>query len=117
VCRQQLADYQLRLAELGEQGVDVVAASSDSEDNARATVEETKASFAVAWGLEPRAFAQATGAFWNERANHLHATSFIVRPGGKIALAVYSTGSLGRLMPQDVLHLMPFLKPKAPPRS
>jgi peroxiredoxin len=107
----------MRLAELAEQGVDVVAASSDTEENARLTVDEVKAEFPIAWGLEPRGFAQATGAFWNERGNHLHATGFVIRPGGKIALATYSSGALGRMMPQDVLHLMPFLKPKAPAKG
>ncbi len=113
LCRKQLAEYEAARAELEAQGVTVVAASSDTLENAQATVSETRLRFPVAWGVDVRAFAAATGAFFHEKQGHLQATSFVIRPGGKVAVAVYSSGAFGRLTPMDVLGLMPYLKPKA----
>ena len=109
-----MADYQARWPELDAAGVDVIFASGDAEQDARRTVEELRPGFPVAWGLDVRAFAAATGCFWSEQKNHLHATGFLLRPGGKVVLAVYSSGALGRLSPQDVFTILPFLQPKKP---
>ncbi len=112
LCKRQLGEYEARRAELEAQGVTIVAASSDVEENALATVREAGLHFPVAYGLDARAFAAATGAFFHEKQGHLQATSFVIRPGGKLAVAVYSSGAFGRLTPQDVLLLMPYLRPK-----
>ena len=41
-----------------------------------------------------------------ERRQILHSTGYVLRPDGTIAVAVYSTGPVGRLVWQDVLSLV-----------
>ncbi len=52
----------------------------------------------------------ATGAFVNENPLSLQATGFVIDPEGRIVTAVYSTRSIGRLMPADVLNFVRHLK-------
>ncbi len=86
-----------------------MAASVDSEADARKTKEELALSFSVAYGLDAVAFSAATGAFWEEKRKIIHATGFILNPEGDVAYAVYSTGPIGRHTPEDCLRLIDFL--------
>lgn len=113
VCKQHLADYEAARAQLAAEGVSIAAISADTLEDAQATVREKGLRFPVAWGADPRAFAAATGAFFHEKQNLLQSSCFLVRPGGKLGVAVYSSGAFGHLTPQDVLGLMPYLRPKA----
>ena len=54
-----------------------------------------------------------TGAFINEDPAYLQATGFILNPEGRILTAVYSTGAIGRLVPDDVAGLVRYLKSRA----
>jgi hypothetical protein len=88
----------------------VVAASTDSGDKAVETVRRLGLSFPVGFGLPLEATAEALGAFYELRRQILHATGFVLRPGGAIAVAAYSSGAIGRLTPADVLTLVEFWK-------
>jgi len=111
-CRRQLQDFQKHIDDFGSAGIEVIAASSDSEDNARKTVEEFGVTFKVGWGLDAREVSSQTGAFYNKEKGHLHATGYILAPDGMIAEAVYSTGPVGRLVAQDTLALIKYLREK-----
>jgi hypothetical protein len=52
----------------------------------------------------------ATGCFYEERRQILHSTGYVLRPDGTVAVGVYSTGPIGRLVWQDVLALVQFYK-------
>jgi hypothetical protein len=48
-----------------------------------------------------------------ERRQILHSTGYVLRPDRTIAVGVYSTGPIGRLVWQDVLNLVQFYKQRA----
>ncbi|MCH7922137.1 MAG: hypothetical protein IH975_03745 [Nitrospinae bacterium] len=50
--------------------------------------------------------ASMIGAYTNEEPLYLHATGFILRPNGTIALAVYSSGPIGRIVSDDAIGII-----------
>ncbi len=96
-----------------EESIVVVAASTDPADKALETVMEFGLSFPVGYGLPLKETAATLGAFYEERRGILHATGFVVRPDGKIAVSQYSSGPIGRLVWQDVLGLVQHAKKQA----
>jgi alkyl hydroperoxide reductase subunit AhpC len=64
----------------------------------------------VAYGADARAVSAATGAFVNDDPVCLQATGFVLNPEGRIVTAVYSTRAIGRLLPDDVLGFVRYLK-------
>jgi peroxiredoxin len=105
-----LADYQERFDSLREQGIRVVAASVESRQKAQETIDRHRLVFPVACGLDAVSVAGKTGAFYDSGKGFLHATAFILRPGGVVDTAVYSTGPVGRLTAADALLLIGFRK-------
>jgi hypothetical protein len=76
-------------------------------------VEREKLTFPVAYGIDARAFAAKTGAFFDDVRGYVHATGFILRPDGKVDEAVYSTGSIGRFTSEDTLFMIDYRTKKA----
>ena len=85
----------------------------DTEEEARKTIAECDIDFPVAYGADSKALSERTGCFYEERRQILHSTGYLLRPDGTIAVAVYSTGPIGRLVWQDVLALVQFYKKQA----
>lgn len=88
------------------QKIQVIAASVDTVENARETVDRYKVSFTVGYGLDVRSVSSLTGAFFNEQEGYLMATGFVVSPEGLVMNAVYSTLAIGRLVPADCLSII-----------
>jgi hypothetical protein len=107
-----LAAFQSAHQELTEQGITTVAASVDTADKASATVGDLSLAYPVGYGLPLVDTAALLGAFYETRRSILHATGFVVRPGGAIAIASYSSGAIGRLMPDDIVRLVGFWQSK-----
>lgn len=84
----------------------VVAASVDTEDDAKKTIDECGINFPVGYGVDYQAISELTGCFYEERRQILHSTGYVLRPDSTIAVGVYSTGPIGRLVWQDVLALV-----------
>jgi peroxiredoxin len=97
---------------LAAEGITVVAASTDPLEKASETVREFELPFPVGYGLPLKPTAAALGAFYEERRGILHSTDFLVRPDGTIAVALYSSGPIGRLVWQDVVALVQFYTKK-----
>jgi hypothetical protein len=57
---------------------------------------------------------EATGAFVNADPVHLQSTGFVLDPGGNVVISVYSSGPIGRLVPEDVAGLVNYVKSKQP---
>jgi len=112
-CQAQLAGFQRASEKLAEAGVKVVALSVDNEATTVGTIEKFKLSFPVGHSAEADKVASITGAYANESPRYLQATGFLVAPDGKILNAVYSSGPLGRLVAEDVLGMVAYLKSKA----
>ena len=51
-------------------------------------------------------FADLTGAFVNPDQVYLQSTGFVLDPQGKVVVSVYSSGAIGRLVPDDVAGLV-----------
>jgi hypothetical protein len=64
----------------------------------------------VGHGADASAIADATGAFVNDDPLFLQSTGFVVDPGGRVVVSVYSSGAIGRLVPRDVIGLIRYLR-------
>ena len=109
-CRQQLLDFQRARAQLNEMGAEVVALSVDSIDQAQQTVERYRLTFPVLYGLDARVVAKMIGAYMNEDPLYLQATGFVLRPNGSVAVAVYSSSAIGRLVAADTINYVKYLQ-------
>jgi peroxiredoxin len=108
-----LAAFEKARPRLEDEGIRVIAASTDPLDKATETVKEHALDFPVGYSLPLRETAATLGAFYEEKRGFLQATGFVVRPDWTIAVSQYSSGPIGRLVWQDVLGLVQFYKKQA----
>jgi peroxiredoxin len=108
-----LAAFERAQDKLREEGISVVAASTDPLEKAKETVSEHSLTFPVGYGVPLKETATTFGAFFEERRGILQATGFVVKPDRTIAVAQYSSGPIGRLVWQDILGLVQFYKQQA----
>ena len=92
-----------------EVGASILAASVDTLDNA--TVVQEGLDFRVAYGVT-RDQAASIGSWWEDRRSIIQPSEFILGRDGSVKSATYSTGPVGRLMPEDALKLIGFLEAK-----
>jgi peroxiredoxin len=109
-CRKQLDDFQRNVERFRSADVRVVALSADPEDEAANTVDEHGIDFPVAYGLEPAWARDTLGTYLGEDDAFIQATGFVLAPGGRTMLAVYSSGAVGRLVAGDVLGLIDYAR-------
>lgn len=100
-----MADFEQNLERLEALDAQVIAASSDNVEDARAIVDELGLEFTVAFGLDPHDTASKVGCYTADRAGkpHVQPTAFVVKRDGTIALAVCSSGKVGRLTARDAI--------------
>jgi peroxiredoxin len=103
-----LLAFQRKLTEFDELKVQVVAASVDTLEEARTTRDRYSITYRLGYGLDAREIAAKTGAFFEKRQGFLHSTDFIVDPEGLVVNAVYSSGAIGRIVPEDCLGLIKY---------
>jgi len=116
-CNAQLAAYARAADEFAREGIKVVSISADDRETSEAFVEKHEIKFPVGYGADARAVALVTGAYVNESPLCIQATGFILDGEGRILTSVYSSRAIGRLMPDDVLNFIRYLKSKAPASS
>jgi peroxiredoxin len=109
-CNAQLRAFERARAQLAEVGADVVALSVDDEATTAQLVAKHKLTFPVGFGADASAVAEATGAFVDPEGGYLQSTGFVLDPGGKVVISVYSSGAIGRLVPDDVVGLIRYLR-------
>jgi peroxiredoxin len=110
-CSRQLKCFQRSLNSFTDQGIDVIAASADSRQDAQAAIDEHGVEFPVAYDLDVPAVSESIGAFFDPNPDHvdlphLQSTGFILDPSGTIVVSVYSSGAIGRLDPADSLGMI-----------
>ena len=105
-----MAAFQRALDRFREEGISVLAASTDPVEKAKETVAEHSLTFPVGYGLPLKDTARALGAFYEPQRGVLQATGFVVKPDRTIAVAQYSSGPIGRLVWQDILGLVQHYK-------
>jgi peroxiredoxin len=109
-CQAQLAGFERASEKLAETGIKVVALSVDDEATTVGTIKKFKLSFPVGHSADADKVASITGAYTNASPRHLQATGFLLTPDGKILNAAYSSGPLGRLVAEDVIGMVAYLK-------
>lgn len=109
-CNAQLAAFARAGDALAALGVRVVALSVDDESTSAALVAKLRLGFPVGYGADVDAVAAATGAFTNDDPKHLQSTGFVLDPDGRVLTAVYSSGAIGRLVPEDVVGFVRYLR-------
>jgi peroxiredoxin len=109
-CNAQLAAFQRRSKDLADASIRVVALSVDDETTTKALIAKHGLEFPVGHSADARAIAAATGAFVNTDPLHLQSTGFVLDPDGNVIVSVYSSGAIGRLVPEDVLGLIKYVR-------
>jgi peroxiredoxin len=113
-CNAQLAAFARARATLAEVGIEVVALSVDDEPTAAALVDRLRLPFRVGHGADADALAAATGAYVNDDPKYLQSTGFILDPAGRVLTAVYSSAAVGRLVPDDVVGFVRYVRAHDP---
>jgi peroxiredoxin len=109
-CKAQLAAFARAHASLRSIGVEVVALSVDDEAVSTALVDRMRLNFRVGFGVNAGEIAAATGAYVAEGAAYLQSTGFVLDKSGSILTAVYSSGAIGRLVPDDVAGFVRYIE-------
>ncbi|WAJ45302.1 peroxiredoxin family protein [Mycobacterium sp. Aquia_216] len=108
-CNAQLSAFSRALDALSELNVKVVAFSVDDEDTSAELVAKRRLRFPIGHSVDAEKVAAATGAYVNDDPVYLQSTGFILAPDGKVRLAVYSSGAIGRLVADDVVGFVRYL--------
>lgn len=103
-------DAQERLIDIGAQ---IVARSVGDEPATVKLIAKHDLEFPVGHSADTAALAAATGAFINGERVYLQSTRFVLDPGGRVVVSVYSSGAIGRLVPEDVIGLIRHLREHA----
>ena len=113
-CNAQLRAFQRNAEKLEGLDVKVVSLSVDDEATARELIARHGLTFPVGRSADAAAIHEATGAFVNADPVHLQSTGFVLDPDGNVVVSVYSSGAIGRLVPDDVAGLVNYVKSKQP---
>jgi peroxiredoxin len=109
-CNAQLRSFERAREQLAEVGADVVALSVDDEATTAELVARHKLTFPVGFGADAPVVSAATGAFVDREGGYLQSTGFVLDPSGKVVISVYSSGAIGRLVPDDVVGLIRYIR-------
>jgi len=112
-CNAQLRAFQRASDRLAEVGAKVVALSVDDEATTGEVVAKHGLTFPVGHSADAKAISAATGAFVDPERGFLQSTGFVVNPDGQVVVSVYSSGAIGRLVPDDVVGLIRYLRDHA----
>lgn len=109
-CNAQLAAFSRAQDDLAAAGIKVVALSVDDEPTTAGLVEKRRLRFPVAYGADADTVSETLGTYINDEPRYLQSTGFVLAPDGTVVTAVYSSGAIGRLVPDDVIGLVRHLK-------
>lgn len=127
-CVAQLRAFAQASAALAAAGIGLVAVSADDEQTTRGLIGRYGLTFPVAYAADPRQVSAVTGILVSEDSSYLDASGFVIDPDGLIHTAIYSStegfeerivtiassiGSIGRLMPDEVLRAVAEAKSRA----
>jgi peroxiredoxin len=112
-CNAQLRAFQRAADRLAEVDARVVALSVDDEATTAALVAKHGLEFPVGHSADARAVAEATGAFVDPGRGFLQSTGFVLDPPGQVVVSVYSSGAIRRLVPEDVVGMITYLRSRA----
>ena len=109
-CNAQLAAFRRAAESLTEAGVKVAVLSVDDEQTSTGLVDKLHLSFPVGHSADADQIADQIGCYVNDDPHYLQSTGFVIAPDATVLTAVYSSGAIGRLMPEDVVGLVTYLR-------
>jgi peroxiredoxin len=112
-CNAQLRAFQRAQDGLTGLGAEVVALSVEDEATTQALADRHGLTFPLGYGADADAIGEATGAFVNADPKYLQSTGFVLDGDGRVVVSVYSSGAIGRLVPDDVTGLLRYLREHA----
>ena len=112
-CNGQLRAFARAHDSLADVDAKVIALSVDDESTTQALIAKHGLNFPVGYSADAKAIAEATGAFVNPDPIYLQSTGFVLDPGGRVVVGVYSSGAIGRLVPEDVVGFIRYLRDHA----
>lgn len=113
-CNAQLGAFQRAGQRLADEGIRVAALSVDDEATTADLAAKHGLAFPIGYGADAPAVAAVTGAFINLDPVYLQSTGFVLDPAGNVVVSVYSSGAIGRLVPEDVIGLVRYLREHSP---
>jgi peroxiredoxin len=108
-CCAQLAAFSRASERLAAVGVTIIALSVDDEATSQALVDKLRLSFPVGYNANAGDIAARTGAYVEEGSAYLQSTGFVLDQRGRILTAQYSSGAIGRLVPDDVVGFVKYV--------
>jgi peroxiredoxin len=114
-CNAQLRAFQRASDALAAVGAKVVATSVDDEPTTTELIAKHHLTFPVGHSADATAVSAATGAFVDPSGGFLQSTGFVLDPSGNVVVSVYSSGAIGRLVPEDVVGLIRYVREHAAP--
>lgn len=116
-CTAQLKAFQAGLTKLSAEGIGVVSFSVDPLETSRKLVRDNGLEFPIGYGASIDAIAEQLGVYYEpaseQMPSYFHSAGFVLGASGKVLTAVYSSGAIGRLVWQDVLGFLQYLKAHA----
>ena len=112
-CNAQLRAFQRAHDQLVAVGASVVALSVDDQATTSELIAKHGLEFPVGHSADAGAVSDATGAFVNDDPRYLQSTGFVLDPAGRVVVSVYSSGAVGRLVPEDVAGLIKHVRDRA----
>jgi peroxiredoxin len=112
-CNAQLRAFQRATDALAAVGASVAALSVDDEATTTGLIAKHQLTFPVGHSADATAISAATGAFVDPDGGFLQSTGFVLDPAGNVVVSVYSSGAIGRLVPDDVVGLIRYLREHA----
>ena len=109
-CTAQLRAFQRARESLAQAGIRVAALWVDGEETTAQFAAKHGLTFPLGHSADARAVAALTGAFVNPDPVYLQSTGFVLDPQGKVIVSVYSSGAIGRLVPDDVVGLVRYTR-------
>ena len=109
-CSAQLSAFRRATESLTGAGVKVVALSVDDEQTSAGLVDKLRLPFPVGHSADADQLADQLGCYVNDEPHYLQSTGFVLAPDATVVTAVYSSGAIGRLMPEDVVGLVTYLR-------
>jgi peroxiredoxin len=108
-CTAQLRSFQRAQPRLAEVGARIIALWVEDEATTKGFAEDNSIEFPIGYGVDADAVAAATGAFVNTDPAYLQSTGFVLNTDGKVLVSVYSSGTIGRLVPDEVIGMIQWL--------
>jgi peroxiredoxin len=112
-CNAQLRSFQRSLDRFTDIGILVAALSVDDEATTKSLAAKHGLQFPIGHSADAHAVAAATGAFVNDGPAYLQSTGFTLDPSSRVIVSVYSSGAIGRLVPDDVIGQVRYLREHA----